>query len=494
MPTDQMVSPVAPNFLSTSIANWLQDRVSTLRASLPLPPSPPIKNPLLGHLHDIRTEGYTRFHQRCVATYGPLVLLHFGPPVVGRRLLVIADPEVALRTLQQDTHREFLTPIGPPLVFGDKAVFCTSADDAAHAERQGLLARHLSAEMMSRHAAAMAEVWQPAVERLAGIPAGRRTVERFNFNSEVLRTTQAAAVRCWLGVQASNQESHLGLERYYDPGRLLSEVLFSSLFFLRAQERVAGLMESYRPLLSRSLDALFAGQDAEQPQLRFIAESLACFGWKRERLAVDSAYREQLLGSLDIYKHLFGVMLPAVGSTGGTMLFLLYELAGHPEFQESLRAELAATDLTAHPRPSRLMAMAIKEVLRLHPPAQGITRMLKEPRTYGGYFVPKGTYTFVHLHTLHRNARSYTNPEQFDPLRFAAPEAAADGKWAGFSLGRMACTGRSFAELHITTFFRELLSRYRIQRVDSRPIAHNDYQVSVTLQPQPFQLRFEQLN
>src|SRR5262245_51094502 len=207
------VALAASHLLRGAVANWMQDRVSTLRAPLPLPPSPPITHRWLGHLHDIRTEGFTRFHQRCVATYGPLVLLHLGPPVVGRRVLIVADSSVAQRTLHQDLHREFLSSIGPPMVFGDKAVFCTSSDDPTHAERQGLIARHLQPQMLTRHAATMAEVWEPAIERLVAIPAGRRAVERFDLNSAVLRTTQEVAVRCWLGVGASPAESHRALQR-----------------------------------------------------------------------------------------------------------------------------------------------------------------------------------------------------------------------------------------------------------------------------------------
>src|SRR5262245_50925139 len=117
-----LIATTAPSMLS----HWVEDKVSTLRAPRPLPPSPPITHLGLGHLHEIRARGFVRFLRECVDTYGPLVLLHMGPPVLGRRVLVIADPEVARQNLQQDRHREFLSPIGPPMVFGEQAVFCTS--------------------------------------------------------------------------------------------------------------------------------------------------------------------------------------------------------------------------------------------------------------------------------------------------------------------------------------------------------------------------------
>lgn len=482
----------AGTFLTSAITNWAQDTVSTLRAPLSLPPSPPITNQLLGHLHDIRREGYVRFHDRCVATYGSLFMLRLGPPVLGRRVLVIADPEVAHENLTRDLHREFVAPIGPPLVFGEDAVFCTAGDAPIHAERRALIARHLGPASMRRHARRMAEVWRPMVEQAFAIPTGCRHVERFGMNGDVLRAAQRAAIRCWMGVEATAAEAQRALECYYDPGILLLEMLFNPWFFIGAHERVARLEAAYRPLLSRALDAL--ARRGDDPDLRFLAESLDHLGWYRTRLADDRDYRDELLSTLGFYKHLFTVMLPSVGSTGGTMLFLLHELAGVPDVQDRVRAELLETDLLAEPRAPRLTEMAIKECLRLHPEAAGINRMLREPRSYGGYFVPKGTYTLVYLHALHRHPRSYPDPERFDPSRFASRDAGERCRWAGFSLGKMSCTGRIFAELHIATFLKETLSRYRVRRVGDEALQHNDYRKSVTLQPEPFPLRFERLD
>ena len=54
----------------------------------------------------------------------------------------------------------------------------------------------------------------------------------------------------------------------------------------------------------------------------------------------------------------------------------------------------------------------------------------------------------------------------------------------------MACTGRGFAELHIAVVLKALLSRYRMHGKTADADAHNDYQGSVTLQPDPFSITF----
>jgi cytochrome P450 len=468
-----------------SLLNALQDRLS-IRGKR-LPPSPPIRHRWLGHLHDIREEGFVRFHARCVAEYGPLVLLRFGPPVVGRRFLLVADPEVARLTLTQDLQRGFPAGTGPMLVFGEDAVFCTGADDPVHTRRQQLIARHVATDMLSLHAATMTELWQPAIDRLVSIPAGHRSIARFDINPDVLFTTQHVAVRCWMGVEPAPGETLDTLRRYFDTGSLLSEILFDTWYFVHAKRRVAALRHSYAPLLARCLDAMQAGSDTAGPQARFISESLDELGWDRGRLATDDSYRARLLVDLPFYQHLFTVMLPSMGSTSGTILFLIRQLAADPLTQDRLRDELACADLVSDPRPPPLTAMALRECLRLYPQAAGITRLLKTPRTYGGYFVPSGAYTFTQLHALHRNRCRYADPDRFDPSRTVT---SSDGSWAGFSLGPLACTGRGFAELQIAVALKALLSNYQLSGAPANADAHNDYQGSVTLQPDPFTVTF----
>ncbi len=468
-----------------ALVNALQDRLAIRGKKLP--PSPPIRHRWLGHLHDIRTEGFVRFHARCVAEYGPLVLLRFGPPVVGRRFLLVADPEVARLTLTQDLQRGFPPGTGPMLVFGEDAVFCTGADEALHARRQRLIARHVGADMLSLHAATMTDIWQPAVDRLVSIPAGQRSVTRFDINSDVLLAAQHVAIRCWMGVEPTPAETRDTERRYFDTGSLLSEILFNTWYFMHAKRRVAALRHSYAPLLARSLDAILVRPDDVPPQARFVAESLDELGWDRGRLAADETYRAQLLAHLPFYQHLFTVMLPSMGSTGGTILFLLRQLAADPDTQDLLRDELAGADLIGDPRAPPLTARALRECLRLYPQAAGITRLLRSSRHYGGYFVPKGAFTFTQLHALHRNRCRHADPDRFDPARSLG---SADGSWAGFSLGPMACTGRAFAELQIAVALKAFLSRYRLSGGPVDAEAHNDYQGSVTLQPDPFTIIF----
>src|SRR6202012_2912899 len=141
-------------------------------------------------------------------------------------------------------------------------VFCTGADDPLHESRRALIGRHVSGAALQRHAATMTDVWSVAMERLAalpptdgntdstpeGTPGGTRGsttgsttgsgagsssgagVERSNFNRDLLLAAQEVALRCWLGVEPTPGETEATLDRYFDTGSLLSEVLFCTWY------------------------------------------------------------------------------------------------------------------------------------------------------------------------------------------------------------------------------------------------------------------------
>lgn len=492
------MSQTPANSISAYLASGLWDKMrmqwSAVRAPAPLPPMPPTKSLMQGHLQDVRDQGFMNYLGQCVEQCGPVFWLRLGPPPISRRWLLITDPEVAEVHLREDEARRFLMNFGPPRALGAESVFVTDGFADIHKSKQKLIGSHVSAAMLRQHSASMRQIWADAVDRIAGVPHGVEDIRRFNFNQEILRTVQRVAIRCWLGVDATEAECQDTLNRYYDPGIMLSEALFHDYFWVDAQQRVESLRSSYRPLFARSLEKLFDVGVEGDPQLGFISQSLDHFGWDQTRLATDRAYRQELLDDLEFYKHLFGLLLPAVGSTGGVILFMMHELGRRPDYQEQVRRELATAPLDTGLKQPKLTGHAIMETLRLYPQASGIARYIPEGKMLGDFYAPSTTFTFVNSYHLHRNPKAHEDPLSFRPERFAEdPEAGRRGRWVGFSHGRMACTGRSFAELNITSFYWALLRRYRLCTPEHVQIEHNDYQVSVTLQPQPFELDFIRL-
>ena len=82
--------------------------------------------------------------------------------------------------------------------------------------------------------------------------------------------------------------------------------------------------------------------------------------------------------------------------TSNTALFLLFELAKHPEIQERLYQEIkSVVQEGKHPtwedtQNMKLVRNCVKETMRLHLPIGALPRVLRENAVLNGYQVPAG--------------------------------------------------------------------------------------------------------
>jgi cytochrome P450 len=81
-------------------------------------------------------------------------------------------------------------------------------------------------------------------------------------------------------------------------------------------------------------------------------------------------------------------------------MFLLFELAKHPEIQERLHQEIKSTiEKGKHPtwediQNMKLVRNCIKETMRLYSPTGSLPRVLMEDTVLNGYQVPAGVSRF----------------------------------------------------------------------------------------------------
>jgi cytochrome P450 len=106
--------------------------------------------------------------------------------------------------------------------------------------------------------------------------------------------------------------------------------------------------------------------------------------------------------------------------------------------------------------------MAIKEAMRLYPPAYG--RLSETDHEIGGYTIPAGAYVVVSRFATHRHRQFWEQPEAFDPARFSPERERARHPHAyyPFGAGTRACIGSHFAMLEATIAVAVLLQPFRI--------------------------------
>ncbi len=170
----------------------------------------------------------------------------------------------------------------------------------------------------------------------------------------------------------------------------------------------------------------------------------------------------------EIVDHLVFLMMAAHDTTTSTLTSMTWLLARHPQWQEKVREECRA--LGEGPLDYRgLEAMEVTgrvlmETLRLYPPLSTIPRISTRPFAFEGFEVPEGAMVSVYPIHTHRMAQWWSEPDAFDPDRFA--DGRAEHKrhshlWAPFGGGAHMCLGMIFAELQIKAVMHALSRRWR---------------------------------
>jgi cytochrome P450 len=157
-------------------------------------------------------------------------------------------------------------------------------------------------------------------------------------------------------------------------------------------------------------------------------------------------------------------------TTANAMAWLLYLVSQHPEVETKLLTEVDAqwpADGLTLENVGRFgyVRQVIEESLRVYPTIWSIGRRCTEEDELGGCRIPVGMNVVVPIFHYHWNERFWTEPQKFDPSRFAperrpGPETMT---YFPFGAGPRNCIGNHFAlqELTIMTvlFYREFLFR-----------------------------------
>jgi len=157
-------------------------------------------------------------------------------------------------------------------------------------------------------------------------------------------------------------------------------------------------------------------------------------------------------------------------TTAGTLPWVWYQLAKHPEVaarvQEELERVLAGRTATAEDVAKLTYTeRVVKETLRLYPQAYVLfARVAAEEVELGGYRLPRGSLIYPAPYVIHHDARWYPDPERFDPDRFA-PERFAQlptCAWIPFGAGPRACIGAAFATMEMVLILATVLQRAQL--------------------------------
>jgi cytochrome P450 len=419
-------------------------------------PPHPRANPVLGSALDLR-KSQIRTYERVMREHGDVVKLVVGPPGVRFDLYCVFHPDGVKAVLAGSREgyskgNRFYRQIAQSFGWG----LLTSEGELWRRQRrlvQPLFTRRqiaAYAELMAEEAAAVAGRWDRATRNGWSVDANAemvglalRVVGRAIFGDDVAR---AGAVL----------DSAFPVLNRHTFRRAMSPLAPPASWPTPDNRRAARA----RRALYEVVDELIAhrqraGADGEDLLSRLLLARDPDTG---EAMDLQQVRDEALI-----------FLLAGHETTSTALTFTLHLLGRHPSEQQLVLDEL---DTVLDGRPPTLddapalerTAMAIKEAMRLYPPAYALGRLSVTENEVGGYSIPAGAYVVVSQFATHRHPQFWDDAEAFDPARFTPEREGARHSHAYFPFGGgpRACIGSHFAMLEATMAVALLLQHFRI--------------------------------
>jgi cytochrome P450 len=216
----------------------------------------------------------------------------------------------------------------------------------------------------------------------------------------------------------------------------------------------------------------YRGKKAKKIILEFIQSQITI---KQQTKGQDSlsvlCHSNSLHGSpythKEIIDHIIMLIMVAHETSTNAINSILALLAVNPKWQTRLREEcLALTneqlqfdDLAKLEQ----MTLVIKEGLRLYPPVISIPRYVEKAFTFDGHQIPAGSNISIAPLFTQRHSNYWTNPDQFDPERFAKPreeDKSHPFAYMPFGHGKHSCLGQYLSNVQIKTLLASLLRNF----------------------------------
>lgn len=164
-----------------------------------------------------------------------------------------------------------------------------------------------------------------------------------------------------------------------------------------------------------------------------------------------------------------------------------YLLSAHPDVERKLHEELASElngrAPTAADLPNLIYTrMVIDETVRLYPPAWISNRQSVNEDVICGYHIPAGSFVAFSPYVTHRDPDLWTDPERFDPERFANGQEKSRPRYAYFPFGGgpRQCIGKGFALVEAQLILATVAQRYRLRLAPGHEVQP---QALMTLRP-----------
>jgi cytochrome P450 len=182
------------------------------------------------------------------------------------------------------------------------------------------------------------------------------------------------------------------------------------------------------------------------------------------------------MSDAQIRDEMMTLLLGGYETTANALAWTWYLLAQHPGVEARLHEELdsvlgsriaAGEDVASLP----FTRMVLAESMRLYPPAWLIGRIAVEDHVAAGYHLRAGSLVIMSPWVVHRSARYFRAPEEFNPDRWLPERQAGRPKFSYFPFGggSRGCIGEAFALMEGVLVLAALGQRWKFRLVGEPP-------------------------
>jgi sterol 14alpha-demethylase len=402
--------------------------------------TPPVVSgglPVLGHalqMMNKRDQLFKRGHKE----HGDIFTINLGPI----KTVVLGD-KAYNRMFYTQTDKQLNVSEAYPALKAAVGETLFLAGKDKYINQRALLQVIFKRERMVRYIEAMNVEIQRWID---GLGAQGRT----NISSELLRLTQYVAAHAFLGPNFRSELNEDFWKAYADIGKSLDVVLPTNLPLPKFKRR------DRAKALIRATFAVMIEKRRQNPDKY---DDLIT-------LLLSTPQKDGTIMPDDEIATLFtGLLFAGHETTAGQAGWAVIQLLQHPDYLQLVQNEIKehvpygrAIDASVLPQLKHVY-WGIDETTRLRPSADLQMRVVETETEIGDYTIPQGWQVLVASDISHYDNDTYTNPEQYDPLRYSPERNEGSDPFAivSFGGGMHKCTGMNFAQNEMAIIITRLL-------------------------------------
>ncbi|CAL4102274.1 unnamed protein product, partial [Meganyctiphanes norvegica] len=189
------------------------------------------------------------------------------------------------------------------------------------------------------------------------------------------------------------------------------------------------------------------------------------------------------------------MFVAGIETTTTTLLWAVLLMTKYPHIQEKVHKELRSVlkedelPTMAHKTSLPYTEAVMSEIHRFGTIVPNALPHYAEKDTMlGGYRIPRGSFVYSSIYSVHNNATYWEDPQNFRPERFLTDEGIykKHDHLVPFGIGKHICLGESLAKMETFIFFTSLMSRMQFSLAEDTPLPSTERQEGVTCGPKPY--------